>query len=139
MFYPSADIAPGAGPDHTGPMDVGAWVGQYERAWRERDAAAVDRLFTRDAVYLRSGYDDGLVGLEAIRDFWDDDTPFTLTWSPLAVEGDTAVVRAEVVYGGDEPREYRDLWILVFADDARVRHFEEWAQWPGAPWTQSPP
>src|SRR4051812_32960954 len=99
MFYLSADIAPGAGPDHTGPMDVGAWVGEYERAWRERDAAAVDRLFTRDAVYLRSGYDDGLVGLEAIRDFWDDDTPFTLTWSPLAVEGDTAVVRAEVVYG----------------------------------------
>jgi ketosteroid isomerase-like protein len=139
MFYPRSDIATGVTSDHTGPMDVTAWVGEYERAWRERDVTALDRLFTLDAVYLRSGYDDGLVGLEAIRDFWDDDTSFTLTWSPLAVDGDTAVVRAEVTYGGDEPREYRDLWILVFADDGRVRHFEEWAQWPGAPWTQSQP
>lgn len=119
-------------------MDVAAWVFDYERAWRDRDAAGIDRLFTDDARYLRSAYDDGLSGIDEIRGFWDDDTPFTMTSAVLAVDGDTAVVRAEVHYLGDEPHEYRDLWILRFAPDGRVRHFEEWAHWPGMPgWSES--
>ena len=33
------------------------WVGGYERAWRDGDAAAVERLFTEDAHYRRSPYE----------------------------------------------------------------------------------
>jgi hypothetical protein len=33
--------------------------------------------------------------------------------------------------------EYRDLWLLSFADDGRMREFEEWAYWPGQPYTSS--
>ena len=120
-------------------MDVMTWVDSYERLWRDRDAASLDRLFTEDARYLRSAYDDpGLTGLDAIRNFWDEDTPFTMTAELVAVDGSTAVVRAEVNYLGEQPHEYRDLWILRFADDGRVRHFEEWAHWPGMPgWNPS--
>ncbi|NNH06659.1 nuclear transport factor 2 family protein [Cellulomonas fimi] len=114
-------------------MDVMTWVDGYERAWRGNDVAGLDRLFRPDVVYLRSAYDDGLHGVEEVRAFWPDDTPFTMHASPVAVQGDTAVVRVEVRYGGDEPHEYRDLWILRFAEDGRVRHFEEWAHWPGMP------
>jgi hypothetical protein len=114
-------------------MDVSWWVQEYERSWRERDVDALDGLFTADAVYLRSAYDEGLVGLPAIRDFWVEDEPFTMTSSVVAVDGDTAVVRVEVHYLGEEPHEYRDLWILDFAADGRVRRFEEWAHWPGMP------
>ncbi|MDM7832526.1 nuclear transport factor 2 family protein [Cellulomonas edaphi] len=121
-------------------MDVTSWVTEYERAWRAQDVPALDGLFTPDAVYLRSAYDDGLVGLPAIRDFWSDDQPFTMTWEPVAAEGDTAVVRVEVHYGGAEPHEYRDLWIITFADDGRARRFEEWAHWPGMPgWSSTDP
>jgi ketosteroid isomerase-like protein len=120
-------------------MDVMTWVADYERSWREGDAAGLDRLFTEDARYLRSAYDDpGLNGLDEIRAFWVDDSPFTFTAELVAVDGSTAVVRAEVKYPGSEPPEYRDLWILQFADDGRVRHFEEWAHWPGMPgWNPS--
>ena len=51
--------------------------------------------------------------------------------TPVAVEGDTAVVRVEVRYGQPPRQEYRDLWVMHFAPDGRVDDFEEWAYWPG--------
>lgn len=111
--------------------DVMTWVREYERAWREQDAAAVGRLFTDDALYLRGAYDDGLRGRSAIEDFWPDPTPFTMTAEPVAVDPPTAVLRVEVHYLGDEPHEFRDLWVVRFAPDGRAEHFEEWAHWPG--------
>jgi ketosteroid isomerase-like protein len=113
------------------------WVAAYERAWREDDAGALDGLFTDDVRYLRSPYEPPLEGLDAVRGFWPDPTPFTLDARVVAVEGADAVVRAEVRYGGDEPQEYRDLWVLRFAADGRVEHFEEWAYWPGRPFSAS--
>ncbi|WP_430594014.1 YybH family protein [Isoptericola sp. QY 916] len=117
---------------------VRSWVAGYEQAWRESDADAVARLFTPDARYARSPYDpEELVGHDAIRGFWtvDQDSAFTMAAEPLAVEGDVAVVRVEVGYTAPRVQEYRDLWVLRFADDGRVADFEEWAYWPGKAWT----
>jgi len=111
-------------------VDIAAWVGGYERAWRDQDTEGLEQLFTPDATYLRGAYDEGLVGVEQIREFWPDDTPFRMTWDVVAVDGVTAVVRAEVHYLGSRPHEYRDLWVMRFAPDGRVEHFEEWAHWP---------
>jgi len=58
-----------------------------------------------------------------------------MTAEPVAVEGDAAVVRVEVRYGEPVSQEYRDLWLLRFADDSRVSEFEEWAYWPGKSYT----
>ncbi len=113
------------------------WVAGYEAAWRDSDRDAVEKLFTDDAQYLRSPYAEPLVGLAAIRDFWlaDEDVTFTMTASPVAVEGVDAVVRVEVLYGPPTHQEYRDLWVLRFAPDGRVDDFEEWAYWPDKPYT----
>ncbi|MET4224903.1 YybH family protein [Oerskovia enterophila] len=120
--------------DHQAVM---TWVAAYEAAWREEDLRAVETLFTEDARYARSPYDEPLHGHGEIRDFWlvDSGETFTLKAAPVAVEGATAVVRLEVRYGGPSPQEYRDLWILRFADDGRVADFEEWAYWPGKAFT----
>ncbi|WP_203933781.1 YybH family protein [Virgisporangium ochraceum] len=120
--------------DRAGVME---WVAGYERAWREGDVTAVERLFTEDARYRRSPYEKSEVGHAAIRAFWreDDGQTFTVTVEPVAVEGRDAVVRLEVHYGEPVSREYRDLWVLRFADDGRVEDFEEWAYWPGKPYT----
>ena len=53
---------------------------------------------------------------------------------PIAVEDRQAVVRVEVQYGDPVRQEYRDLWVLRFAEDGRVDDFEEWAYWPGKPY-----
>jgi hypothetical protein len=67
---------------------------------------------------------------------WDDDREgpdevFTLSTEIVAVEGDTAVVRAEVRYGEPIHQEYRDLWLIRFDADGRCAWFEEWPYWPG--------
>jgi ketosteroid isomerase-like protein len=109
------------------------WVAGYERAWRAGDRQAVMTLFTEDARYRTSPYEEPKVGHEAIQAFWLEDEGVTVTVAaePVAVEGRDAVVRLEVHYGGRRNQEYRDLWVLRFADDGRVEEFEEWAYWPG--------
>ncbi len=119
--------------------DVMGWVRGYELAWRAGDPSAVESLFTEDARYLRSPYEEPLLGHQAIKDFWlaDEGQTFTMTAEPIAVEGDAAVVRVEVRYGEPVEQEYRDLWVLRFVGDSRVQEFEEWAYWPGKPYTAS--
>jgi ketosteroid isomerase-like protein len=114
-----------------------AWVDGYVRAWRAADVTAVATLFTPDVRYRRSPYEKSDVGHASVRAFWaeDGDEPFTVVAEPVAVEGRDAVVRLEVRYGDPVRQEYRDLWVLRFADDGRVADFEEWAYWPGRPYT----
>jgi ketosteroid isomerase-like protein len=117
--------------------EVTRWVAGYERAWRAGDLDAVAELFTEDACYRRSPYEAALVGHAGIRAAWleDEGEVFTVVAEPVAVEGRAAVVRLEVRYGDPVHQEYRDLWVLRFAADGRVEDFEEWAYWPGKPYT----
>ena len=114
------------------------WVRGYERAWREVDLDAVETLFTEQAHYRASPYEPDIVGHDAIKRFWPEDedgTDFTMSAQPIAVQERSAVVRVLVNYRGAKPQEYRDLWVLRFAADGRVEDFEEWAYWPGKPYT----
>jgi len=61
------------------------------------------------------------------------DEVFTLATEILAVDGRTAVVRAEVRYGDPPGQEYRDLWVIRLADDGHCTWFEEWPYWPERP------
>ena len=110
-----------------------AWVDGYERAWRDGDLQAVEHLFTSDARYRASPYEESEVGHEAIKAFWleDEGETFTVEATPVAVDEAMAVVRVLVRYGEPLRQEYLDLWLLHFADDGRVDDFEEWAYWPG--------
>jgi len=119
--------------------DVMRWVARYEHAWRAGDLDAVVDIFSADAQYRPSPYEDPMIGHAAIRAFWldDDDDVFTMDASPVAVEGRDAVVRVEVRYGEPVRQEYRDLWVLRFDDDGRVEDFEEWAYWPDKPYYAS--
>jgi len=124
--------------DHHGAVernDVMAWVAEYVRSWREGDVTGVERLFTEQAHYRPSPYEESEVGHDAIRAFWLDDAgeTFTADAELIAVEGRRAVVRVEVRYGEPVTQEYRDLWVLRFAEDGRVEDYEEWAYWPGRP------
>ncbi|MDA3648426.1 nuclear transport factor 2 family protein [Saccharopolyspora indica] len=113
-----------------------AWVGEYERAWRTPGVDALAELFTADATYLQAPYLEPRTGLPAIERMWEaertgPDERFRMTSAPVALEGDTAVVRVAVQYGDPPAQEYRDLWIIGFAPDGRCRTFEEWPFWPG--------
>lgn len=119
---------------------VSDWVAAYERAWRASGTGALAGIFTQDATYRQSPYEEPITGLPAIAAMWDaerdgPDEVFHMTSDVIAADGDTAVVRVEVGYGDPVHQEYRDLWVLRFAEDARCDWFEEWPFWPGQPHT----
>jgi ketosteroid isomerase-like protein len=121
-------------------MMVARWLAGYEAAWRSPGTDGLAEIFTDDAVYLHSPYEEPVVGLDAIRRMWDEerDGPgevFTLATGIVAVDGPTAVVRAEVRYGDPVRQEYRDLWVIRLRDDGRCNGFEEWPYWPGRPYS----
>ena len=113
------------------------WVADYERAWRTGNVPGVARLFTENASYRTSPYEEPRVGHTAIHAFWLDDEgrTFSVSAEPVAVEGRDAVVRLEGRYLEPVAQAYRDLWVLRFAPDGRVEDFEEWAYWPGKPYS----
>ena len=115
--------------------DVARWIAAYERAWRAEGTERLADLFTEDARYAMSPYEEPAEGLAAIRVLWDreresPDEVFAMTYDVVAVDEDTAVARLEVRYGEPVRQEYRDLWVMRFAPDGRCRAFEEWAYWP---------
>lgn len=119
--------------------EVGRWLAGYEAAWRSPRTEDLTALFTGDATYLQSPYQQPVSGLDAIRRMWEDeregpDEVFTLATDILAVDGRTAVVRAEVCYRNPHHQEYRDLWVIRLADDGRCTWFEEWPYWPERPY-----
>lgn len=115
---------------------IEAWVGGYERAWRGAGTGSLRELFAEDASYRMSPYEKPARGLGEIADLWErerkgPEEEFEMRHETIAVDGDTAVVLVEVRYGGPEPTEYRDLWVIGFDADGRCRTFEEWPFWPG--------
>jgi len=118
---------------------VSRWLADYEAAWRAPGTEGLAGIFTDDASYLHSPYAEPVVGLDAISLMWDQerDGPgeiFTLATEIVAVDGTTAVVRAEVRYGDPVHQEYRDLWVMRLGSDGRCRWFEEWPYWPERPY-----
>jgi ketosteroid isomerase-like protein len=114
---------------------VRRWLAGYEAAWRTSGTGRLASLFTSDATYLQSPYEQPVTGLAAIERMWDEeregpDEVFTLATEIIAVDGPAAVVRADVCYAGPPRQDYRDLWVLQLADDGLCRSFEEWPYWP---------
>jgi hypothetical protein len=115
---------------------VARWVAGYERAWRSPGVESLAELFTGNAVYLQGPYRTTVTGLEPIGRMWErerdgPEEPFTMAFDIVAVDGDAAVVRVEVRYQAPTVREFRDLWVIRFAEDGRCRSFEEWPFSPG--------
>src|ERR1700748_3280580 len=116
---------------------VSRWLAEYEAAWRRAGTGGLDTIFTADVTYRQSPYEAPVAGLDAVRRMWDaeragPDEGFTLATHILAVDGPTAVVRAEVHYAEPE-QEYRDLWVIQLGDDGRCREFENGPTGPTAP------
>jgi hypothetical protein len=108
---------------------VARWVAAYEAVWRTAGTDHLPELFTPDATYVASPWREPIADPEALARFWDTerdgpDEAFTMSWDIVAIDGDVAVVRVAVDYAHGRP--WRDLWVLHFTDDGRVRRFEEW-------------
>ncbi len=107
------------------------WIAAYEAAWRAPGTDGLAAIFTPDATYRQGPYDEPVVGLPAIARMWEaecdgPDEAFRMASEIIAVDGATAVVRVQVLYGDPVTEQWRDLWLVRFAADGRCAAFEEW-------------
>ena len=55
-------------------MDVRDWAYRYARAWETRDAEAAAALFTEDATYRSSPFEEPYRGRDGVRRYWSEVT-----------------------------------------------------------------
>lgn len=108
---------------------VRRWVRGYLTAWNSNTPDDITRLFTEDARYYTEPHAEPWQGHDSIVRGWleNKDSPgdTTFDYRVIAINGDLAMVKGEVVYK-DPRKEYSNLWEIRFASDGRVREFVEW-------------
>ncbi len=110
------------------PEMVQDWIERYIEAWRSYDAHAIGDLFSPDATYAYSPWDEPLVGREAIVAGWlkdkDDPASWEAEYRPLHLIGNDAVIVGETRYAGGTT--WANLFVVSFDDVARCVSFVEW-------------
>lgn len=111
---------------------VTAWVEGYRRAWESNRADDIRAIFTENAVYKGTPSDpEPWIGHPAIVAGWlehqDPPGSTSFQFTPIAVQGDVAVVQCVTTYPeGPKGGVYDNLWVIRLADDGRASEFTDW-------------
>ena len=114
--------------------DVQRWLDAYVDAWRRNERQPILDLFSEGATYAYGPYRTPIRGREAIADNWleDPDAPdaWSATYTPIAVDGSTAVVHGRSQYFQDDRSklrtEYDNIFVIRYDPDGRASEFTEW-------------
>lgn len=115
------------------------WLDRYVEAWQTYDRAKIESLFSEDAVYYYSPFDEQihLRGREAIVADWLKSPDRAGSWeahyAPVAVEGNVGVAQGRTRYFGSDgsvEREFDNIFVIHFDDTGRCTRFTEWFMQP---------
>jgi ketosteroid isomerase-like protein len=107
------------------------WLTAYGRAWETGDAQAAGDLFTEDAAYLETPFDEPMRGRAAVMAYWSD-VPLTQSdirfdYEILAVAGDRGIAhwRASFLRAGAR-MELDGMLTAALDGQDRCCEFREW-------------
>ena len=114
--------------------NVQRWLAGYIDAWRKNERQPILDLFSENATYSYGPYREPIRGREAIADDWLNGSDAPDSWdadyTPIAVDGDTAVVHGRSRYYTPDRSglrtEYDNIFVIRFDPDGRAREFAEW-------------
>jgi hypothetical protein len=115
------------------------WLDKYIEAWRTYDPARIGDLFSEDALYFYSPFDehDPVRGREAIVKDWRAEPNAPGSWEaryvPVAVEDNVGVAQGRTRYlrpDGAIEREFDNIFVLHFDEAGRCARFTEWYMQP---------
>ena len=118
---------------------VQAWLDKYLEAWRTYEPSKIRDLFSEDAIYLYSPFDEHqpMEGREAIVANWleapDDPSSWEAHYVPVAVEGNVGVAQGRTRYlprEGTPERQFDNIFVIHFDDAGRCTRFTEWYMQP---------
>jgi hypothetical protein len=107
------------------------WLDAYGRAWETRDPAAAAELFTEDAVYHETPFDEPMRGRAEISDYWSDVTrsqdDVRFSYEILAASEGVARWRADFLRLPARTPVRLDGILLARLDaEGRCTEFREW-------------
>ena len=115
------------------------WLDKYVEAWRTYDSAQIGELFSEDALYFYSPWDEDnpIRGRDAIVAEWNREPDAPGSWeayyAPLVVEGNVAVAQGRTRYFGPDgsiDRQFNNIFVLHFDEAGRCERFTEWYMQP---------
>ena len=118
------------------------WLDKYVEAWRTYAPEKIGDLFSEDALYFYSPFDEQnpLRGREAIVTDWLAEPNPAGSWEahyvPVAVEGNVGVAQGRTRYfkpDGAVERQFDNIFVMHFDDAGRCERFTEWFMQPRNP------
>jgi hypothetical protein len=115
------------------------WLDKYVEAWRTYDHDQIGDLFSEDAFYYYSPWDEEnpVRGREAIVAEWRKEPDPPGSWEaryvPVVVEGNVGVAQGRTRYfrrDGTIDREFQNIFVLHFDEAGRCERFTEWYMQP---------
>lgn len=114
--------------------DFENWLRKYGDAWEKGDPDAAEALFTSDAQYYETPFDDPLIGLDEIYKYWKDNAvlgqeEIHFSYEALAVHKNVGVThwRANFIRLPSGNRVKLDgIFKIEFSDDGKCQIFREW-------------
>jgi uncharacterized protein (TIGR02246 family) len=112
-------------------VDVDGWAERYRRAWEAADDEAAGALFTEDATYRATPFEEPFRGREAIRGYWRDVTApqhaVEVRIGRTLVEGDRALVEWWTQMDSDgTPVTLPGALLLDFAENGLCKALREY-------------
>jgi ketosteroid isomerase-like protein len=111
-----------------------AWLNAYGDAWQAGDAQAVTRMFTEDARYHETPFNDPLLGKDAIFEYWAAgpgraQRDVTFSHQPLAVVDGVGIAQWQATFvrvrSGNRV-ELDGCLLAEFASPGKCAVFREW-------------
>ena len=115
------------------------WLDKYVEAWQTYEPAQIGNLFSEDALYFYSPFDEHnpVRGRDAIVSAWLEEPDAVGSWEaryvPVAVEGNVGVAQGRTRYreaDGSVAREFANIFVLHFDEAGRCTRFTEWYMQP---------
>ena len=114
--------------------DFENWLGKYGDAWEKGDPGATEALFTSDAHYYETPFDDPIIGLDEISKYWKDNAVLDqkeihFSYEALAVHKNVGVAhwRANFIRLSSGKRAKLDgIFKIEFSADGKGQIFREW-------------
>lgn len=112
---------------------LSAWLDAYGSAWETRDADAAANIFSADATYQVTPYEQPHVGKDGVRNYWagvtENQRNVQFEHQALSVTGNTGIAHwsanFDVAPEGTKI-ELDGIFVLEFDENGKCRLLREW-------------
>ena len=114
--------------------DFDNWLKRYGDAWEKGDSDAAKTLFTSDAQYFETPFDDPMIGIDAIYKYWKDNAELgqedvSFSYNVLAVDQNIGLAHWRADFkrlSSDTTVKLDGIFKVAFSDDGKCEVFREW-------------